>query len=121
MSHEEVRLVVVDDDVDAAFVLSELLRSEGYSVRVGHNAAEALNIVAQFNPLGVLLDLGLPDHDGLEVARQLRCDQDPSMVLVAVTGRAGDHERQAALAAGIDFVIVKPVDLKVLRSIFPAV
>jgi CheY-like chemotaxis protein len=119
VNNEEVRLVVVDDDVDAAAVLAELLQLEGYSVRVGHDAAQALTIVAEFSPLGVLLDLGLPDQDGLEVARRLRADCDPLLVLVAVTGRASEREKRAADAAGFDYVIIKPVDLRLLRTIFP--
>ena len=117
---DEVRLVVVDDDVDAALVLSELLRDEGYDVRVGHDADQALSVIAEFDPVGVLLDLGLPDRDGLDVARQLRQTHDADLVLVAVTGRAGDKDNAAAMAAGIDYVIVKPVDLKRLKSIFPS-
>ena len=121
MSKEEVRLVVIDDDVDAASVVSELLRCEGYSVRTGHDAAQALDIVAEFRPLGVLLDLGLPDRDGLEVATHLRRVHGTALVIVAVTGRASEKDKDAALTAGIDFVIVKPVDMKRLRAIFPAV
>ena len=119
MDNEEVRLVVVDDDVDTADVLAELLRLEGYSVRVGHDAAQALALVADFSPLGVLLDLGLPDQDGLDVARRLRVEADPSLVLVAVTGRASEREKTAALAAGFDFVIAKPVSISLLEAIFP--
>ena len=119
MDNEEVRLVVVDDDVDTADVLAELLQLEGYSVRVGHDAAQALTLLADFSPVGVLLDLGLPDLDGLEVARQLRADCDSSLVLVAVTGRASEKEKLAAQAAGFDFVLVKPVCPRVLKTIFP--
>ena len=119
MDNEEVRLVVVDDDVDTANLLAELLQLEGYSVRVGHDAAQALALVTDFCPLGVLLDLGLPDQDGLEVARRLRVDGDPCLVLVAVTGRASEREKTAALAAGFDHVIVKPVRPGRLKTIFP--
>lgn len=119
MNDEEVRLVVIDDDVDAAAALADLLQLEGYSVRVGHSAAQALTSVAEFNPLGVLLDLGLPDQDGLEVARQLRADRGSSLVLVAVTGRASEREKTAAEAAGFDYVMVKPVCPRLLRTIFP--
>ena len=120
MNNDEVRLVVVDDDVDTAHVLAELLQLEGYSVRVGHDAAQALSLVADFSPVGVLLDLGLPDQDGLEVARRLRADGDSSLVLVAVTGRASEKEKLAAQAAGFDFVLVKPVSTRVLKTIFPS-
>ena len=119
MDNEEVRLVVVDDDVDTAKLLAELLQLEGYSVRVGHDAAQALALVADFSPVGVLLDLGLPDQDGLEVARRLRADGDPCLVLVAVTGRASQTEKTDALAAGFDYVIVKPVRTSLLKAIFP--
>ena len=121
LESDEVRLVVIDDDVDAAFVLSEMLRGEGYSVRACHDAEQALILIAEFDPVGVLLDLGLPDRDGLDLARHLRQAYDASLVLVAVTGRTGERDNAAAMAAGIDFVIVKPVDLKRLKSIFPSV
>lgn len=119
MNNDEVRLVVVDDDVDTAHVLAELLQLDGYSVRVGHDAAQALSLVDDFSPVGVLLDLGLPDQDGLEVAQRLRADCDSSLVLVAVTGRASQREKIAARAAGFDFVIVKPFCTRVLKTIFP--
>jgi CheY-like chemotaxis protein len=119
MNNGEARLVVVDDDVDAAAVLAASLQLEGYSVRVGHDAAQALTIVAEFSPLGVLLDLGLPDQDRLEVARRLRADWGPVLVLVAVSGRASEREKRAADAAGFDCVIVKPVDLRLRRTSFP--
>ena len=98
-----------------------MLGGEGYSVRACHDAEQALILIAEFDPVGVLLDLGLPDRDGLDLARHLRQAYDASLVLVAVTGRTGERDNAAAMAAGIDFVIVKPVDLKRLKSIFPSV
>ena len=118
MSNEDIRLLVVDDDPDAAAVLSDLLEMDGYRVRVARDGAQALALAEAFHPDGVLLDLGLPDVDGLEVAKQLRARYGVGLVLVAVTGRSSDEERFAADAAGIDFFIVKPVDTKVLAKVF---
>ena len=118
---EDIRIVVVDDDVDAAEVLKDLLELDGYRVWVAHDASQALTLVAQHQPDGVLLDLGLPDMDGLEVAQRLRAQEGAKLVLVAVTGRGSEEDRMAADAAGIDYVMVKPLDTQLLARIFPPV
>lgn len=120
MKREEVRILIVEDDADAATVLQELLELDGYSVRVAGTASHALEQVADFEPSCVMLDLGLPDMDGLELARQLRRAHGSTLILVAVTGRSGDAQRVAAETAGVDFVMVKPVDPKLLARIFPS-
>lgn len=116
---DQVRIVIVEDDRDVADVISGLLELDGYEVLVAGTAVEALAVIAQYRPCAVLLDLGLPDIDGLELAKQLRAEYGTELILVAVTGRAGDKNRMEADSAGIDFVIVKPVDVKILKQIFP--
>lgn len=118
---EDAQLVVVDDDEDAARSLKTLLELDGYRVRVAHTAAEALRVVAEHLPLCVLLDLGLPDADGNDLARRLRARHGSGLILVAVTGRGSDDERREAEAAGIDFVMVKPLDPARLAAIFPPI
>lgn len=118
---EDIRIVVVDDDVDAAEVLKDLLELDGYQVWVAHDASQALRLVAKHQPDGVLLDLGLPDMDGLEVAKRLRAQEGAKLVMVAVTGRGSEEDRMAADAAGIDYVLVKPLDTRLLVRIFPPV
>jgi DNA-binding response OmpR family regulator len=121
MTKEDIRVVVVDDDADAASVLKDMLEMDGYQVHVAHDGAQALALVAEHRPDGVLLDLGLPDVDGLEVARRLRDQEGPQLVIVAVTGRSSEDDRRDADAAGIDYMMVKPVDMQLLARIFPPV
>jgi CheY-like chemotaxis protein len=72
MAKEEVRVVVVDDDDDASSALALALELDGYSVKTAQDARQALVLVADYQPHCVLMDLGLPDMDGCELARQLR-------------------------------------------------
>ena len=120
-STEDVRVVVVDDDPDAAFTLRDLLQFDGYNVRVAHNAEEALAAVAEHQPLCVLLDIGLPGMDGNQLARELRAQHGASLVLVAVTGLGGEQNRLEAVRAGVDHVLVKPVDPKRLGTLLPPI
>jgi CheY-like chemotaxis protein len=115
---EGKRILVVDDNVDAASSLAELLRLLGHSVRVAHSGAAALDAARVSEPEIALVDIGLPDMDGYEVARRLReRDHGAPLVLVAVTGYGlpADHARSAD--AGFDRHLVKPVDLAALGAL----
>jgi two-component system CheB/CheR fusion protein len=104
-----VRVLIVDDCVDTVDSLTTLLQFQGVEVRVAYDGLSALKVAQEFRPRVVLLDLGLPALDGWEVARQLKAlDQAP--YLVAVTGHAGDRDRERSKAAGIDLHLAKPVD-----------
>jgi signal transduction histidine kinase/ActR/RegA family two-component response regulator len=106
------RILVVDDDVDAAEMLSRALQITGYEVRQEHDGASALVTAAQFRPDVVLLDLGLPGMGGLEVARRLRDLTELSDVrIVALTGLSEPLTRSRGVALGIERHLVKPVDL----------
>jgi DNA-binding response OmpR family regulator len=120
MNDEHARLVVVEDDVEAAAALAGLLELEGFEVRVAHDGAQALAAIAEFDPLAVLLDLGLPDIDGIELARRLRSQYGSTLVLVAATGREGVQNNLDVAAAGIDHVLVKPIEVASLRRLFSA-
>jgi signal transduction histidine kinase/DNA-binding response OmpR family regulator len=112
------RILVVDDNRDAAISLAILLRLEGYEVRVVHDGPAALELVHSFLPHVVLLDIGLPEMDGYEVARRLR--QDPAMagtMLVAITGYSQESNRERSREAGFDHYLVKPVDPQVLSGL----
>ncbi len=105
------RVMVVDDNVDAAAMLEMLLRSLGHETRVTHDGIEALRVASEFRPDIVLLDIGMPGLDGYEVARRLRSlAKDRPLRIVAVTGWGQDADRQRSHEAGFDLHLVKPVD-----------
>lgn len=105
-----LRVTVVDDNVDAATMLALLLEASGHAVTVEHGAHAALER-SRDDPSDVyLLDIGLPEMDGNELARRLRAQpQTAQSVLIAVTGYGQEHDRQRALAAGFSHHLVKPV------------
>jgi CheY-like chemotaxis protein len=112
------RVLVVDDNVDAAATLDLLLRSLGHETRVAHDGMKALEIAHQFRPEVILLDIGMPGLDGYEVARRLRAmNHGTSFRIVAVTGWGQDADRSKAKEAGFDLHLVKPVDLGVLSKV----
>jgi DNA-binding response OmpR family regulator len=111
-------VLVVEDEEDAGESLAVLLQMSGYEVWLVRTGAEALRAAAQVPPDVVLLDLGLPDSDGCEVARRLRdgaVGRRP--LLVAVTGYGRDEDRHRAEAAGIDLYLVKPADPRALLAV----
>jgi len=106
-----LRVMIVDDNVDAAVTLSMLLESGGHRVAVEHDALRALECARQFSPQVCLLDIGLPEVDGLELARRLRAlPQAMDALLVAVTGYGQARDRDQILGAGFDHHLVKPID-----------
>jgi two-component system CheB/CheR fusion protein len=112
------RVLVVDDNVDAAESLAMLLRVEGHEVRTAHDGATALDAAQAYRPEVVLLDIGLPKMDGYEVAQRLRRLPDSkSALVVALTGYGQEEDRRRAEEAGFDVHLVKPVDLAVLYSL----
>ena len=105
------RVLLVDDDPDSSEPLSLLLQAKGHETRVVTDGAAAILVADEFKPNCVLLDLGLPQMDGYEVARQLRKrPYGGGVVLVALTGWAGREIRTKAAEAGFDYHIVKPVN-----------
>jgi PAS domain S-box-containing protein len=117
-----LRLLVVDDNVDAAATLGMLLEACGYLVDVEHDPHRALERARQQPPDVALLDIGLPDMDGNELARRLRADaQTGAIVLVAVTGYGQEQDRRAAFEAGFDHHLVKPVDMDELATLLASI
>ena len=113
-----LRVLVVDDNVDAAVSTAMLLETLDVSARVAHDGAAALRIAGEYQPDVVLLDIGMPGMDGYEVARRLRADArcgDP--VLVAVTGWAHEQDLQRSAAAGFDHHFAKPLDIGRLHAL----
>jgi PAS domain S-box-containing protein len=112
------RVLIVDDNVDAANILAKLLSLKGHVVHAVHDGAAALQAVEVFAPAVVLLDIGLPEMDGYEVARRIRARPDGAhMLLVAVTGWGQHEDKQRAAAAGFDHHLTKPVDLASLERL----
>jgi CheY-like chemotaxis protein len=110
------RILVVDDNQDSAATLGHLLRLLGHEVRVLHDGAETLTVSETFRPEMILLDIGLPGLDGLEVARRLRADaRFDSVVVAALTGYGSPEDRQQSHDVGFNAHFVKPVDLETLK------
>jgi CheY-like chemotaxis protein len=111
------RVLVVDDNADAADTMGEVLTESGYAVQVAYEGEAALRAFHEAAPDVVLLDLGLPDLDGLEVARRLRSTPEGRAAwLVAVTGYGRDQERRNTEEAGFDHHLVKPVNVERLLA-----
>lgn len=112
-----LRIGVVDDNEDAAITLSLLLEALGHTVLVAHSPREALSALPAFGPDVCLLDIGLPEMNGYELAAALRKKPGTAQaILIAVTGYAQDKDRAQALAAGFHDLFAKPVDLDVLGA-----
>ena len=106
-----LRVLVVDDNVDAEQSVSLLMRMEGHEVRAAHDGIEALGEAVAFRPQVVLLDIGLPGMNGYDVARRLRqSPESADAVLVAITGYGQAEDRDLALEAGFQHHLVKPVE-----------
>ena len=113
------RVLVVDDNKDAALALNVLLKSLGHETRVVHDGVQALKMAAEFQPDVVLLDIGMPGLNGYEVARRLRkLKTRHPLQIVAVSGWGQATDRQKSHEAGFDLHLVKPVDENELARIF---
>ena len=114
-------IMIVDDNVDAARSLANLLEAFGHAVLVRNNAFEALEAVAEARPDVFILDIGLPGMDGYELARRLRAQADlAGSTLIALTGYGQASDRDSAMAAGFDHHFVKPVTIDRLIAVLAA-
>ena len=112
------RILVVDDNVDAAEAMSMLLSIIGHETRVAHDGPEALDAVAAYQPDVVLLDLGLPGMTGFEVCEKIRTlDGMQSTMVVALTGWGQESDRKKTRESGFDHHLVKPVDYDALADL----
>ena len=122
MSPPSLRILVVDDNRDAADSLAMLLRTSGNDIRTAYDGAEAVQLANDFEPEVVLLDIGLPNMDGHEVAQRIR--QEPwarRTCLIAVTGWSDEADRARSRAAGFDHHLVKPLDTSHLAQLLGSV
>jgi PAS domain S-box-containing protein len=111
------RVLVLEDDKEAARSLSRLLRLWGHEVHVTYDGPAALHAAEEFRPEVVLVDIGLPGMDGYEVARRLRDAYAHQLCLIAMTGFGQEEDRRRALEAGFDHHVTKPADAKELRRL----
>ncbi len=109
------RVLVVDDNIDAADLMGELLTDQGHSVHVAHSGPEALGLLSTFTPDAALLDIGLPVMDGYELAAALRGSL-PKIRLIALTGYGAPNDRQRSHEAGFDAHLTKPVSLSTVTE-----
>jgi signal transduction histidine kinase/ActR/RegA family two-component response regulator len=115
------RVLVVDDNEDAAMLLADALSRKGFETRIAADAKEAVEVVDSFQPQAAILDIGLPVVDGYELARELRARPDGDrLYLIALTGYGQAMDRERALAAGFDQHLVKPVDVATIRRLLDA-
>ncbi len=115
------RIIVVEDNVDSAEMLAALLQLDGHEVQMAHEGATAIEMARSFRPNVVLLDIGLPNMDGFEVAQRLRAlDETKGAILIALTGYGQAEDRQRSKEAGFDHHLVKPLDRNLLTSLLNA-
>ena len=121
-SMECLRILVADDNVDSAESLAMLLTLEGNETRTAHDGLQTLDLAATFKPDAILLDIGMPKLNGYEVCRRLRQQVwGKTIVVIALTGWGQEEDKRQSLGAGVDFHLVKPVDLTALKKLLTEV
>jgi CheY-like chemotaxis protein len=112
------RVLVVDDNLDAVHSMAMLLKMLGHEVQFAINGFAALDVARKFRPEIILLDIGLPDFQGDQIARQLKWEPGLERTrIIAVTGRNDDEVRQRAIEAGCEEFFVKPLDMPMLEAL----
>ncbi len=113
-----LKVLIADDNADSARSWSAMLQLEGFDTRVVYTGSDAMKLAAEFQPDVALLDIGMPEFNGYEVARRIRATAVGSTLLIAITGWGQAHDKQAAFEAGFDAHLTKPVQLQqILRLI----
>src|SRR5574338_639236 len=116
-----IRVLVVDDNEDAAMLLADALARKGFDTRTAADATEAMALVESFRPEAAILDIGLPVVDGYQRAREIRARPDGDrLYLIALTGYGQAMDRERALAAGFDHHLVKPADVATIHRLLDA-
>jgi CheY-like chemotaxis protein len=121
-SGDKRRVLIVDDNADAAFVLSLFVKAYGHETAVAHGGREALAVAAAFRPEIVFLDLGMPEMDGYEVAVALRSLPGLERIYIsALTGYNDKLTQARVITAGFDRHLTKPADLSAVLQVMEAV
>ena len=113
---EVCRVLIVDDDVDAAELLAEMVGEKGHAVTIAHTAEDALRATSEFRPHFAVVDIGLPDDDGAAVAARIRL-LSPRTRMVAWSGYTDEGTRERSLACGFEVFFSKPVAVASLLSL----
>lgn len=119
-SEKALKVLLVDDNETAASSLFQLLSLRGYNVEVAYNGAQAIEKARTFRPQVSILDIGLPDLDGYEVAMSLRKQKFPC-VYIALTGYGQMHDKKRASAAGFNYHLTKPAGIKEIDALLQRV
>lgn len=119
MAGDDVRVLVVDDLVDAANTLAWALQASGYQVQTAHDGRQALQSIQACAPHCVILDIDMPDIDGCELSRELRRMYGDDLVLIAMTGREENDLRVAETFVRVDHYLKKPFAMDELHKILP--
>ncbi len=117
---DDVRVVVVDDHVDGAESLAQLLTLNGYCVKTAHDGAQAWALIEAFQPLCVLFDIKMPGIDGAELSKRLRARYGNHMVLIAITGAPDDDTQVVETFARVDYYLQKPISIATLQIALPS-
>ncbi len=118
----KLRVLVVDDNHDAAEVLVMLLESMGLDVEAANSGPAALVTIPDYRPNVILMDIGMPGMDGNEVARRIREQpQFDDMRLIALTGWGQEKDRRLSHESGFDYHLTKPVNFKVLKDLITSI
>jgi CheY-like chemotaxis protein len=115
------KVLVIDDNSDAANALRMLLENDGHNVRVAHDGVSGLALAREYRPEYLLLDIGLPRLNGYDIAASVRGDPElKHTTLVAITGYGQVHDRARTAAVGFDHHLTKPVEFSALQELFRA-
>jgi len=115
------KVLVIDDNSDAANALRMLLENDGHNVRVAHDGVSGLALAREYRPEYLLLDIGLPRLNGYDIAASVRGDPElKHTTLVAITGYGQLHDRARTAAVGFDHHLTKPVEFSALQALFRA-
>jgi CheY-like chemotaxis protein len=114
---EKSRILIVDDNQDLATSLARLLRLLGHEVEVVFDGRKGIEAARTYRPRVVLLDIGLPNLDGYQVARTLRQEGFNDTMIIAISGYGQEEDRQRSREAGIDHHVTKPVDVKTIAEL----
>lgn len=116
MNDNKIRILIVDDNEDVAYMLVRLLQVKGYLVRTAFDGEEALALVEEFRPAAIFCDVGLPGMRGYRVAKMIR-QSGNDVMLVAITGWARDEDKEESRRAGFDYHLTKPFSPSALDEI----
>ncbi|HWZ21489.1 MAG TPA: response regulator transcription factor [Cytophagaceae bacterium] len=111
------KVLIVDDEQDILDMLQYIMEKEGYEVKIARNGPEALRVAVEFQPKLILLDIMMPQMDGIETCRNLRdIEEIKDTIIVFLTARSEEYSEIAAFEAGANDYIVKPIKPRALVS-----